>query len=80
MPISDSPRKQKRDSHQNTQKFLKQAKLLDARDERQQLFFLEHDWTVARALKVRFTASGMIRMVTRGCACLHPGFGHYNHT
>lgn len=50
---AESPRKKRQESSQSVQEFLKHAKLIDARDERQQLFFLEHDWTVARALKVR---------------------------
>lgn len=48
----ESPRKRRKDSNQRAHHFLHTAKLLDTCNAGQQLLFLEHSWTVARALKV----------------------------
>ena len=50
--VSESPRKRRKDSNQRAHHFLHTAKLLDTCNGGQKLLFLEHSWTVARALKV----------------------------
>lgn len=50
--MSESPRKRRKESNQRTKGFLQNAKLLDTCNIGQKLLFLEHNWTVARALKV----------------------------
>lgn len=50
--VSESPRKRRKDSNQRAQHFLHTAKLLDTCNAGQKLLFLEHSWTIARALKV----------------------------
>lgn len=47
----ESPRKRRKDSNQRAHHFLHTAKLSDTCNAGQQLLFLEHSWTVARALK-----------------------------
>lgn len=58
--LSDSPRKRRKESNQRTQQFLHTARLLDACNGGQKLLFLEHNWTVARALKV-ISRVGLLR-------------------
>ena len=50
--MSESPRKRRKESNQRTQGFLQSARLLDTCASGQKLLFLEHNWTVAYALKV----------------------------
>lgn len=50
--MSESPRKRRKESNQRTQGFLQKARLLDTCASGQKLLFLEHNWTVAHALKV----------------------------
>ena len=50
--VSESPRKRRKQSSERAQEFLETAKLLDTCSAGQKLLFLEHSWTVARALKV----------------------------
>ncbi|DBA72722.1 TPA: hypothetical protein ACH3X2_010120 [Trebouxia sp. C0005] len=49
--MSESPRKRRKESNQRTQGFLQSARLLDTCASGQKLLFLEHNWTVAHALK-----------------------------
>lgn len=48
----ESPKRKRKESNQRALDFLGSAKLLDTCNPGQTLFLLEHNWTVARALKV----------------------------